>query len=120
MALVTASVMKGETVRPKLIADGAPLPPPATPLSAAEAEVLRTEMAEVVRVGSGRRLAASGVQYAKTGTAEFGTSNPPKTHAWMVAGLGDLAIAAYNEEGPSGSTHAAPFIAAFLKAYTAR
>ncbi|HEU5144793.1 MAG TPA: penicillin-binding transpeptidase domain-containing protein [Dermatophilaceae bacterium] len=120
MALVTASVMKGETVRPKLIADGETLPAPATPLSAAEAEVLRQEMVEVVRVGSGRRLAAVGVQYAKTGTAEFGTSNPPKTHAWMVAGLGDLAIAAYNEEGPSGSTHAAPFIAAFLKSYTAR
>ena len=27
------------------------------------------------------------------------------------------AIAAYNEEGPSGSTHAAPFIVDFLKAY---
>jgi cell division protein FtsI/penicillin-binding protein 2 len=117
MALVTASVMKGETVRPKLIADAAPLPAPATPLTAAEAEVLRTEMSDVVRVGSGRRLAAVGVKYAKTGTAEFGTSNPPKTHAWMVAGIGDLAIAAYNEEGPSGSTHAAPFIVAFLKAY---
>ena len=28
-----------------------------------------------------------------------------------------LVIAAYNEEGPSGSTHAAPFIVDFLKAY---
>ena len=120
MALVTASVMKGQTVRPRLLADGAPLPAPATPLAAAEAEVLRQAMSDVVRVGSGRRLAAVGVQYAKTGTAEFGTSNPPKTHAWMVAGRGDLAIAAYNEEGPSGSTHAAPFIIAFLKAYDAR
>lgn len=120
MALVTASVMKGQTVRPKLLVDGTALPPPATPLAAAEAEVLRQEMAEVVRVGSGRRLAPVGVQYAKTGTAEFGTTNPPKTHAWMVAGRGDLAIAAYNEEGPSGSTHAAPFIIAFLKAYDAK
>ena len=117
MALVTASVMKGETVRPKLIDSGPALPPPATPLTLAEAQVLRTEMADVVKVGSGRRLQAVGVQYAKTGTAEFGTANPPKTHAWMVAGRGDLAIAAYNEEGPSGSTHAAPFIIAFLNAY---
>lgn len=119
MALVTASVMKGETVRPKLIDGGPALPAPATPLAAAEAEVLRTEMADVVRVGSGRRLQEVGVQYAKTGTAEFGTDNPPQTHAWMVAGRGDLAIAAYNEVGPSGSTHAAPFIIAFLKAYGA-
>ena len=117
MALVTASVMRGETVRPKLVDGGKALPAPATPLAAAEAEVLRTEMADVVRVGSGRRLQEVGVEYAKTGTAEFGTANPPKTHAWMVAGRGDLAIAAYNEEGPSGSTHAAPFIIAFLKAY---
>ncbi len=117
MALVTASVMKGETVRPKLIDGGPALPAPGTPLTAAEAEVLRTEMSDVVTVGSGRRLQEVGVQYAKTGTAEFGTANPPKTHAWMVAGRGDLAIAAYNEEGPSGSTHAAPFIIAFLKAY---
>lgn len=120
MALVTASVMKGETVRPRLIADGPDLPAPATPLMPAEADVLRQEMAEVVRVGSGRRLAEVGVQYAKTGTAEFGTSNPPQTHAWMVAGVGDLAIAAYNEQGPSGTTHAGPFITAFLKAYPGR
>lgn len=120
MAVVTASVIKGQTVRPKLLADGKELPPPATPLAAAEAEVLRQEMADVVREGSGRRLAPAGVQYAKTGTAEFGPTNPPKTHAWMVAGRGDLAIAAYNEEGPSGSTHAAPFILAFLKAYDAK
>lgn len=120
MAVVLASAMKGSTVRPRLIADAPPLPAPPTPLKAAEAQVLRTELADVVRVGSGRRLQPVGVQYAKTGTAEFGTTKPPKTHAWMVAGRGDLAIAAYNEEGPSGASHAAPFIISFLKAYGAR
>ena len=120
MAVVLASAMKGATVRPRLIADAPPLPAPPTPLKAAEAQVLRSELADVVRVGSGRRLQPVGVQYAKTGTAEFGTSKPPKTHAWMVAGRGDLAIAAYNEEGPSGASHAAPFIISFLKAYGGR
>ena len=79
--------------------------------------MLRQTLHAVVTEGSGKVLQSVGVQYAKTGTAEFGTTNPPKTHAWMVAGVGDLAIAAYNEEGPSGSTHAAPFIVDFLKAY---
>ncbi len=35
----------------------------------------------------------------------------------MVAGRGDLAIAAYNEVGENGVTGAAPFILSFLKAY---
>ncbi|WP_353509660.1 penicillin-binding transpeptidase domain-containing protein [Intrasporangium sp.] len=117
MAIVMASVIKGETVRPRLIATDDPLPSPATPLQPDEAEVLRQTLHAVVTEGSGKVLQSVGVQYAKTGTAEFGTTNPPKTHAWMVAGVGDLAIAAYNEEGPSGSTHAAPFIVDFLKAY---
>ena len=71
-------------------------PGAATPLQP-EAEVLRQTLRAVVTEGSGRALQPVGVEYAKTGTAEFGTANPPKTHAWMVAGVGDLAIAAYNE-----------------------
>ncbi|MDN5790102.1 MAG: penicillin-binding protein, partial [Micrococcales bacterium] len=117
MALVTASVVKGRTVRPALIKGADPLPPPPKPLTAKEAGVLRTEMRAVVTEGSGKVLAKAGVTYAKTGTAEFGTADPPQTHAWMVAGRGDIAIAAYNELGPSGTTHAAPFIISFLKAY---
>lgn len=117
MAVVVASVMKGETVRPRLIVSDESLPAPATPLRADEAEVLRRAMRAVVTEGSGKVLQSVGVEYAKTGTAEFGTTSPPKTHAWMVAGRGDLAIAAYHEQGPSGTTHAAPFIIDFLEAY---
>lgn len=120
MALVVASVMKGQTVRPTLVESAPALPAPATPLKPAEAAVLQQEMQAVVTEGSGKVLAQVGVQYAKTGTAEFGTTNPPKTHAWMVAGRGDLAIAAFNDEGKSGTTAAAPFIISFLKAYDAK
>lgn len=119
MAVATASVMRGQTVRPKLIADEPAQPGPDVPLQSKEAEVLRAEMRAVVKEGSGRVLQQVGVQFAKTGTAEFGTENPPQTHAWMVAGRGDLAIAAYNEIGPSGTTDAAPFIISFLKDYDA-
>ncbi|MEP7331318.1 MAG: penicillin-binding transpeptidase domain-containing protein [Terracoccus sp.] len=120
MAIVVASVMKGQTVRPKLVESSPALPAPATPLKPAEAAVIQQEMRAVVTEGSGKVLAQVGVQYAKTGTAEFGTTNPPQTHAWMVAGRGDLAIAAFNEKGKSGTTAAAPFIISFLKAYDAK
>lgn len=117
MAVATASVMRGQTVRPKLIADEPNQPAPDVPLGPSEAEVVRAEMRAVVTEGSGKVLQPVGVEFAKTGTAEFGTDNPPKTHAWMVAGRGDLAIAAYNEIGPSGTTDAAPFIISFLRDY---
>ena len=120
MAIVLASVMKGETVRPKLVESDAAVPSPATPLQTPEADVLRQELRAVVDEGSGTILKQVGVEYAKTGTAEFGTANPPQTHAWMVAGRGDIAIAAYNEEGKNGVTGAAPFILGFLRAYDIR
>ena len=82
--------------------------------------MLRQEMRAVVAEGSGTVLKPLGVEYAKTGTAEFGTKSPPDTHAWMVAGRGDIAIAAYNEVGDNGVTGAAPFIVSFLKAYDLR
>ena len=120
MAVVVASVMKGQTVRPRLIADDQSLPAPATPLDPTEAGVLRQEMRAVVNEGSGKVLKALGVEFAKTGTAEFGTKSPPDTHTWMVAGRGDIAIAAYNEVGDNGVTGSAPFIISFLKAYDLR
>lgn len=117
MAVATASAMRGQTVRPRLVADEPRQPAPDVPLKPTEAEVLRAELRAVVAQGSGKVLQQVGVEFAKTGTAEFGTDNPPQTHAWMVAGRGDLAIAAYNEVGSSGTTDAAPFIISFLRDY---
>ncbi|MEO9153442.1 MAG: penicillin-binding transpeptidase domain-containing protein [Lapillicoccus sp.] len=120
MATVVASVVKGSLVRPSLVVDNpavAAFPTPAKPLTPAEAQSLRQLMGAVVTEGSGRVLASSGVTLAKTGTAEYGTQTPPKTHAWMVAARGDLAVAAYVEDGVSGSQSAAPLIADFLAQY---
>ncbi|HEX2704976.1 MAG TPA: penicillin-binding transpeptidase domain-containing protein, partial [Candidatus Lustribacter sp.] len=117
MATVMASVMRGQTVRPVLLPGQARShPAPAVPLTAAEAAALRTLLGAVVSQGSGRALAPLGVTLAKTGTAEFGSGTPPKTHGWMVAGRGDIAIAAYVENGASGAKTAGPIIAAFLTA----
>jgi cell division protein FtsI/penicillin-binding protein 2 len=52
---------------------------------------------------------------AKTGTAEFGGETPPRTHAWVVALRGDLAVAVFVEEGELGSTSGGPLMEAFLR-----
>ena len=51
---------------------------------------------------------------AKTGTAEYGSSAPLKTHAWMVAAQGDLAVAVFVNDGESGSRTAGPLLRRFL------
>ncbi|MGG5173188.1 penicillin-binding transpeptidase domain-containing protein [Pseudarthrobacter sp. J1738] len=53
---------------------------------------------------------------AKTGTAEFGTDNPPKTHAWIIATHGDLAVAVFVEDGGLGATTSGPLLQKFLTA----
>jgi cell division protein FtsI/penicillin-binding protein 2 len=119
MATVVASVVKGSTVVPWLL-DGAerPTADPRVPLTAGEASFLRALMHAVVTDGSGSFLRA--VQppevIAKTGTAEFGDKLPLPTHAWMVGGQGDLAVAVFVDRGSSGSGTAGPVLEAFLRA----
>ena len=52
--------------------------------------------------------------FGKTGTAEFGTDNPPKTHAWFIGYRGNLAFAVIVEGGGVGGRVAAPIAARFL------
>ena len=54
-------------------------------------------MRGVVTEGTGRRLADldGGPVIAKTGTAEYGTDDKIKTHAWMIAAQDDLAVAVF-------------------------
>ncbi|MCW2827350.1 MAG: penicillin-binding protein, partial [Marmoricola sp.] len=117
MASVVASVMKGSTVLPRLLPDRrVEQRPPATPLTGAEARQLRLLMGRVVQRGSGALLRGlpGGKVIAKTGTAEFGDQPPLPTHAWMVAGRDDLAVAVFVERGDSGSGTAGPLLREFL------
>lgn len=117
MATVVASVVKGSAVLPRLLPDQkVEQLAPAKPLTAAEAQQLRTMMRAVVERGSGSVLAGvpGGPVIAKTGTAEFGDKLPLPTHAWMVAGRGDLAVAVFVERGDSGSGTAGPILRRFL------
>ena len=116
MALATASVEAGRTVLPTLVVDHS-ASSKAAPLTKGEAATLRTLMRGVVTEGSGRRLAGldGPAVIAKTGTAEYGGKTPPKTHAWMIAAQGDLAVAVYVQDGSSGSGTAGPLLEAFLR-----
>ncbi len=116
MALVAASVEDGRTVLPTLVA-GRQVTSTAEPLTSAEAATLRSLMRGVVTEGSGARLARldGPAVIAKTGTAEYGGRTPPKTHAWMIAAQGDLAVAVYVQDGSSGSGTAGPLLESFLR-----
>ena len=115
MAAVAASVAAGETVIPHLV-DGQQATSKGKPLTDQEARQLREMMRAVVTEGSGRVLGdlPGPAVLAKTGTAEYGTSKPLKTHAWMIAVQGDLAVAVFVNDGKSGSTTAGPLLRTFL------
>jgi cell division protein FtsI/penicillin-binding protein 2 len=115
MAAVVASVAKGETVIPHLV-EGQQATSKGKPLTEQEARQLREMMRAVVNDGSGRVLGnlAGPAVMAKTGTAEYGTSKPLKTHAWMIAAQDDLAVAVFVNDGKSGSQTAGPLLRTFL------
>lgn len=117
MASVIASVAAGRTVIPHLVAD-TKATSKAKPLTSEEADQLRELLGAVVSEGSGRILEPLEPPkvLAKTGTAEYGTANPPKTHAWMMGAQGDLAVAVFVGDGESGSKTAGPLLREFLKA----
>ncbi|TYD00269.1 penicillin-binding protein [Arthrobacter echini] len=83
----------------------------------AESGTLKTLMGAVVEQGGAQLLqdVPGDPVLAKTGTAEFGSEKPPRTHAWVVALQGDLAVAVFVEEGELGSTSGGPLMQAFLR-----
>ncbi|MGY3566581.1 penicillin-binding transpeptidase domain-containing protein [Sinomonas sp. RB5] len=89
---------------------------PGPPLTGAEAAVLKDMMRAVVTSGHAGFLAdvPGGPVGAKTGTAEFGSDTPPKTHAWIIGTHGDLAVAVFVEEGGLGATVSGPLLKNFL------
>jgi cell division protein FtsI/penicillin-binding protein 2 len=119
MATLAASVSAGRTVVPRLVLQPRTAEPatPEQPLTGAEARQLRQLMRAVVTQGSATFLAdVPGPPVgAKTGTAEYGTDTPLRTHAWMIATHGDLAVAVLVADGESGSSTAGPLLEEFLR-----
>lgn len=122
MAVVAASVARGERVVPQLVASAEPAQAPsATPLTAAEAEALRSMMRSFVTDGGGEFLldVPGEPVLAKSGTAQFGAQDALRNHTWMIAVQGDLAVAVFVEEGDFGTTTSGPLLEAFLRSATA-
>lgn len=125
IATVAASVEHGALVQPKLVlpAAGAGASSGASPGSSAgkpltkeEAAALADMMRGVITSGHAGFLAnvPGAPVIAKTGTAEYGTELPLKTHAWIIAAQGDLAVAVFVEDGDYGAVSGGPLLKAFL------
>ncbi len=115
MASVAAAVASGQWRAPVLVTKPAGQPTSAPAVDPAILATLRGFMASVEQPGgtaAGAGLPA-GV-FGKTGTAEFGSANPPETHAWFVGYRGNLAFAVIVEGGGVGGRVAAPLAAKFL------
>ncbi|MEO8283955.1 MAG: penicillin-binding transpeptidase domain-containing protein [Pseudarthrobacter sp.] len=143
-AMMAGSVAKGSPVSPQLVLNpdagasgGTPGEPTAEaaspsstvspeapsqasgkPITGAEAAALSDMMRAVVTSGHAGFLASvpGAPVGAKTGTAEYGKETPPKTHAWIVAVHGDLAVAVFVEDGGLGATTSGPLLKQFLTA----
>lgn len=123
MAVLAASAAKGEIVKPTLIKDAnlKDAKPAGDSVTASEAQELQTLMRGVVADGGLQALQelTPNVAYGKTGTAEYGTENPPKTHSWVIAVHQDIAMAVVVEDGGYGSITGAPLALNYLKAASA-
>lgn len=128
MATVAASVAAGHTVSPRLVLQPAPetqsdastasgataSDAPAGDLSAAEAELLAQMMGQVVQRGTLELLGdvPGGEVIGKSGTAEYDAQR--NAHAWTIAAQGDLAVAAFVQDGSGGAQTAGPLVRDFL------
>jgi cell division protein FtsI/penicillin-binding protein 2 len=116
LAMVAAAIAGGTPHAPVLVTEptqqavGA-----ATPLDGSRLAALRSMMRRVVTSGTAAGAHLPAGTFGKTGTAEFGTDNPPKTHAWFVGYRGNVAFAVLVEGGGVGGEVAAPIAAAFLR-----
>ena len=125
-ALTSALANGGRLYRPRLVlatraadqSDFAPRPPELVSELKWKPEhlrVVRAGMHDVVMApeGTGRKIRVEGIDMAgKTGTAEFGTRENRKRHAWMIAfapfDQPRFAVAMVVDEGVSGGETAAP------------
>jgi cell division protein FtsI/penicillin-binding protein 2 len=107
---------------PQLIASVNPEKSSPEPLTAAQDATLKRMLRGVVLRGTGVGLrdVPGPPVIAKTGTAEFDRDGKRLTHAWMIAGQGDLAVCAFVDVGETGAGTAGPLLEEFLRGALAR
>jgi cell division protein FtsI/penicillin-binding protein 2 len=114
LAMVAASIDSGTVRSPRLVAGAPDDRAPTHPVNRTVDADLKTMMTAVVASGTAAGAGLPAGTYAKTGTAEFGTTSPPPTHAWLIGFRGDVAFAVFVNVGSSGGAVAAPLAAKFL------
>jgi cell division protein FtsI/penicillin-binding protein 2 len=115
LATVAATVASGQARSPALV-PGQGGEPTAGALPRPLADDLRTVMRLVVTQGTATSLRGlPGDVGAKTGTAEFGSGDPPRTHGWLIGFRGDIAFACLVVEGAGGNSDAGPVVRRFLE-----
>jgi cell division protein FtsI/penicillin-binding protein 2 len=115
LAMVAAAADTGTVHSPSLVV-GEPGAGAATgTLSPELVSDLHEMMASVVASGTAAGQGLPAGTYAKTGTAQYGTTKPLKTDAWLVGFKGDIAFAALvvDSAGNGGPT-CGPIVARFL------
>jgi len=115
MAMVAAAADTGTVRSPRLVLDGSGTDAAPGTLPASLVSDLHEMMASVVSGGTAAGQGLPAGTYAKTGTAQYGTSKPLKTDAWLVGFKGDIAFAAIvvDSNGNGGPT-CGPIVARFL------
>lgn len=116
MARVAATADSGVLRQPRLIVGSPDDTAPPQPMDPAIIATLHTFMAAVVATGTAAVAHLPAGVFGKTGTAEFGTANPPQTDAWFVGFRGDLAFAVLVYGGGVGGSVAAPIAGRLLAA----
>ncbi|HST81147.1 MAG TPA: penicillin-binding transpeptidase domain-containing protein [Kineosporiaceae bacterium] len=116
VAGASAAVASGTWHAPQLVVEPDQPAGKGTALPAGSDRELQKLMREVVTSGTGVGLrSVPGKPVAgKTGTAEYGSENPPRTHAWFTGFQGDLAFAVVVEDGGFGAESAVPLVKNFL------
>ena len=121
MAMVAAAADTGTVRAPRLVtsvrrAGAAIAGSPARQLPASLVSDLHEMMASVVARGTAAGQGLPAGTYAKTGTAQYGTTKPLKLDAWLMGFKGDIAFAALvvDSAGNGGPT-CGPIVAKFLR-----
>jgi cell division protein FtsI/penicillin-binding protein 2 len=115
MAMVAAAADTGTAHSPLLVQGESGAGAATGTLSQALVGDLHEMMASVVASGTAAGQGLPAGTFAKTGTAQYGTSAPLKTDAWLMGFKGDIAFAALvvNSNGNGGPT-CGPIVARFL------
>jgi cell division protein FtsI/penicillin-binding protein 2 len=116
MAMVAAAADSGTVRSPQLVVgESGTAAAPTSQLPSDVVSDLHQMMASVVASGTAAGQGLPAGTYAKTGTAQYGSTSPLKTDAWLMGFKGNVAFACLvvNSSGNGGPT-CGPIVARFL------